>query len=111
MTTRLALILALVLLALAAAQWHLRSISAAPGAARPISGQAESPGEATREEQDDDLGEVEEPHIEIPEYVPPAVTERPRPPMGFGVDSVQVELSAPRIGGATEEAPAGRGRD
>ena len=99
MTTRLALILALLLLALAAAQWHLRSISQAPPLSKP--GEV-SVVEVWEEVGDDGLDELEEPEIIIPEYVPTPITERPTPPMGFAVDSVQVELVAPRVGGATE---------
>lgn len=103
MTTRLALILALLLLALAAAQWHLRSISQVPAEAPPLSKPGEvSVVEVWEEVGDDGLDELEEPEIIIPEYVPTPITERPTPPMGFAVDSVQVELVAPRVGGATE---------
>ena len=58
--------------------------------------------EVWEEVGDDGLDELEEPEIIIPEYVPTPITERPKPPMGFAVDSVQVKLVAPRVGGATE---------
>lgn len=111
LTTRLALILALVLLALAVAQWRLRAISSAPGPGQTPPEAAEGSAEWLSGEEETALDDLEEPQIDIPEYIPPAVTERPRPPMGFPIESVEVEIAAPRVGGATEEAPAEGGRD
>jgi hypothetical protein len=116
-TTRLALALAVLLLALAALQWRLRSVAEEPWAvptapAAPASSSPPAPapsGDAVTDE------EIVEPRIEIPEYVPPRVTERPRVPLGFGAPALEIDLGIPQVGGEVEdggevdeEGPEGR---
>lgn len=104
MTTRLALVLALLLLALAAAQWWLRSLA---GSELPVPAPGwESSIEPLPEDEAESLEEIEEPHLDIPEYIPPAITERPRPPMGFAIDPIEIEIAAPRVSGGVDATPA-----
>jgi len=112
MATRLALILAFLLLLVTAAQWYLGSLSSGEaqqaGAGEDVP--ASSEGWLDVVEAEEPLEDIEEPELEIPEYIPPPVTERPRPPMGFPVDVLEVELSAPQVtdtSGSPSVAPGG----
>ncbi len=103
MTTRLALILALLLLALAVVQWRLRSIT--DGEAPDPAPVMQDSVEGFAEDQAEPLEAIEEPELDIPEYIPAEITERPRPPMGFAVDRMEIEIAAPQISGSIDETP------
>ena len=105
MSTRLALVFAVLLLALALVQWGLRSIaerSSGGPAAIPV-----QPAAAVVEAESDSRSRqaVEEPVIEIPEYVPPRITERPKMPVEFSAHPVEIDLGIPRVEGTIEDDP------
>lgn len=116
MSTRLALVLAIALLLLGIAQWRLRAVSVSPD--EPVAAQVVLPpapavgvaGDA-RNEADGHTEAVEEPELVIPEYVPPPVTERPRPRMGFDTPPVEVEIAIPQLAGEIGEAEEGASGD
>lgn len=99
MATRLALGLAVLLVALAIVQWRLRDATESQethSVDRPLE-------LAPAVEAGSDLGaEVEEPVLEIPEYVPPRITERPRTPVEFSAPELEIDFGVPRVGGAVE---------
>lgn len=100
MSTRLALILGVLLLALALVQWRLRSVAGSPSLPSP----ARPAVSVEREPQPEkEIGQVEEPVIEIPEYVPPRITERPRTPLGFDAPEVDIVLEVPSVEGTVDE--------
>lgn len=109
MTTRLALILALLLLALAAAQWCLRSLAGSELSV-PAPGR-ESSIEPLPGDEGASFEEIEEPQLDIPEYIPPAITERPRPPMGFAIERIEIEIAPPRVSGSVDATPPETGPD
>ena len=113
MATRLALILAFLLLLVTAAQWYLRTVSS--GEAQPVVAGEAAPASSEAwldaVEVEESLEDIEEPALEIPEYIPPPVTERPRPPMGFPVDVLELELGAPQVMDASASPPAPLGSD
>lgn len=99
MSTRTALGLAILLLVLTIVQWLLRdaSESVEPRSLDPV------PEVAPAVDLESDLApEIEEPVLEIPEYVPPRITERPREPLEFPSPELEIELGMPRVGGAVE---------
>jgi hypothetical protein len=103
LSIRLALGLAVLLLALALARWGLgsaaESVEMEPASRLPQPAPAIDVGV-------EPLAEVELPVIEIPEYVPPRITERPPTPVEFSAHEVEVDLGMPQIGGAIDASPA-----
>ena len=99
MSTRLALGLALLLLALAIVQWRLRSSIEPLGTES-----ADRPMESAPalDAGSEPLAEADLPVLEIPEYVPPRITERPRTPVGFSAPELEIDIGQPRIGGAVD---------
>ena len=112
--TRLALVATLLLAALAAAQWFLNSVAQRPSAAdasaqpsvaaEPVSGPTGPTGPSGRAREPQ---LIDEPVIEIPEYVPEPVVERPRTPVEFGEHEIPLDLGLPSVvggdAGATRE--------
>ena len=109
MNTRTALGLAVLLLVLFVAQRVLLSLGASAPSV-PVTPTPVSPNVTVVEPETaldaEPEGEVLEPVIDIPEYVPEPVTERPRPQMGFEQPEFRVELGAPEIVGAVEGSEA-----
>ena len=106
MSTRLALVLAVLLLALALVQWQLRLVAEGSGrgpAAVPV-----LPAAAVVEAGADtgSLEDIEEPVIDIPEYLPPPITERPKAPVQFPAHPLEIDLGIPRVEGAIDEGSA-----
>lgn len=111
MSTRLALVLAVILLALALVQWRLRSAAEDSGR-----GSVEVPVVPAAVAVDTEIGtesleDIEEPVIDIPEYVPPPITERPKTPVQFSAHELEIDLGIPRVEGKIDEDPAGSDGD
>jgi len=109
MPTRLVMALVLLLLGVAGLQWWLHG--EADGArVAPVSvsvsaqGENHSTGPKMRHlNGGGDLAEpVPEPELVIPEYIPPAVTERPRTLVGFDPPEVVIEIALPTVVGDLE---------
>ena len=106
MSTRVALILALALLALGVLQWRLQAVSPPERARAPME-QAPTALEEFESalEQEEEAEEILEPVLEIPEYVPAKITERPRMPVEFEAPVFELDLGVPRVEGAIDDGP------
>ena len=100
--TRLALLLAVALLAVTAAQWYLRSLATDGEQQIPTLEAVQDAPDRPLAKLEEEVEDVDEPELDIPEYIPPPVTERPRPPMGFSVDVLEIDIATPRVTNATQ---------
>ena len=105
LSTRIALILALALLALGVLQWRLHAVSPPERSRAPLERVPSAPDELERTLEEGEAEEIVEPVLEIPEYVPAKITERPHMPVEFEAPVFELDLGVPRVEGAVDEGP------
>jgi len=105
LSTRIALILALALLALGVLRWRLHAVSPPEPSRTPLERAPSAPDELEGALEEEEAEEIAEPVLEIPEYVPAKITERPHMPVEFEAPVLELDLGVPRVEGAVDDGP------